>query len=693
MMEILSPAGSCEAAVAAVQNGADAIYLGYGKFNARRNAANFDENGLKTTVDYCHLRGVKVYLTLNTLLSDKELPQAAKLVRLCSDIGVDALIVQDLGVAELVRQIAPDLPVHGSTQMTVHNLDGVMACAALGMERVVLSRELSREQIRYICRRSPIEIEVFVHGALCMCYSGQCFLSSVIGGRSGNRGMCAQPCRMKYGWDGTADSYPLSLKDMSLVRHLQELEEMGVASAKIEGRMKRPEYVAIVTRVYSDALREQRQPTREELEDLTAAFNRQGFTDGYYQGKTGKHMFGIHEKEQVPEKLFARTRQEYHREHARVPVTMTVEMKAGRPLCITAADSEGHKVRLEGPAPAPALHRAVTEEDIRRQLERTGGTPYYVEEMEIAADGGLSIPLSALNDLRRRLLDDLSQKRIAHPNRRTGAPLSMPEGTNHTETPGYTVSLRSPEQLTESLIACKPQVIYLAPEHILKQAELVSRALEQGIEVCAAMPRILWDKERRELDALLEQVKQLGVYTALVGDLGALTIAVSHDFTCRGDFGLGVYNSLTLSKLTEMGLISATLSFEQRLARIRDLNKPLDTEIIGYGRLPLMITENCIIHNRGGRCNCHASNVLTDRTGAQFPVLKARGCRNEIFNSKKLFLADKQESYQKLGLWAVRLSFTTENPRECVQILERYQGKGSYTPIDITRGLYFRDVE
>lgn len=457
--------------------------------------------------------------------------------------------------------------------------------------------------------------------------------------------------------------------------------------------MKRPEYVAIVTRVYSDALREQRQPTREELEDLTAAFNRQGFTDGYYQGKTGKHMFGIHEKEQVPEKLFARTRQEYHREHARVPVTMTVEMKAGRPLCITAADSEGHKARLEGPAPAPALHRAVTEEDIRRQLERTGGTPYYVEEMEIAADGGLSIPLSALNDLRRRLLDDLSQKRIAHPSRRTGAPLSMPKGTNHTETPGYTVSLRSAEQLTESLIACKPQVIYLAPEHILKQAELVSRALEQGIEVCAAMPRILWDKERRELDALLEQVKQLGVYTALVGDLGALTIAVSHDFTCRGDFGLGVYNSLTLSKLTEMGLISATLSFEQRLARIRDLNKPLDTEIIGYGRLPLMITENCIIHNRGGRCNCHASNVLTDRTGAQFPVLKARGCRNEIFNSKKLFLADKQESYQKLGLWAVRLSFTTENPRECVQILERYQGKGSYTPIDITRGLYFRDVE
>ena len=690
MMEILSPAGAYEAAVAAVQSGADAIYLGYGKFNARRNAANFDENGLKTTVDYCHLRGVKVYLTLNTLLSDRELQQAAKLVRFCSDIGVDALIVQDLGVAELVRQIAPDLPVHGSTQMTVHNLDGVMACAALGMERVVLSRELSREQIRYICRHSPIEIEVFVHGALCMCYSGQCFLSSVIGGRSGNRGMCAQPCRMKYGWDGSADSYPLSLKDMALVSHLKELEDMGVASAKIEGRMKRPEYVAIVTRVYSDALRERRLPTRQELDDLTAAFNRQGFTDGYYEGRTGRHMFGIHEKEQVPEKLFAKTRQEYHKEHPRVPVTLHVRMKAGRPLCITVEDEAGNRASLEGSRPETALHRAVTEEDIRRQLERTGGTPYYVEKMEIDADSGLSVPVSALNNLRRRLLDELSQQRIRPPKRRSGSPVSLPKETGYTEPPAYTVALRSAEQLTEGLIACKPQVIYLTPEHILEKRELVACAIEQGIEVCAAMSRILFDNERRALDEMLEQVKSLGVYTALVGELGALTIAVSHDFTCRGDFGLGVYNSLTLAKLTEMGLISATLSFEQRLARIRDLNKPLDTEIIAYGRLPLMITENSIGRKGDGR---YGANTLTDRTGAQFPVLAARGGRGEIFNSKKLFLADKQESYRNLGLWAARLSFTTENPRECVQILERYQGKGSYTPMDITRGLYFRDVE
>ena len=250
MLELLSPAGSPEAVRAAVQSGADAIYLGYGNFNARRNAVNFDEAALQEAVQYCHLRGVKVYLTLNTLLNDRELTQAAKLVDQVSQMGVDALLVQDLGVARMCRQVAPDLPLHASTQMTIHSLDGAKAAADLGMTRVVVSRELSRDQIAYLCDRSPVEIECFVHGALCMCYSGQCFFSSVIGGRSGNRGMCAQPCRLNYGWGQTADKPLLSLKDMSLAKHLQELEEMGVACAKIEGRMKRPEYVAVVTKVY-----------------------------------------------------------------------------------------------------------------------------------------------------------------------------------------------------------------------------------------------------------------------------------------------------------------------------------------------------------------------------------------------------------------------------------------------------------
>ncbi|HIS51818.1 MAG TPA: U32 family peptidase [Candidatus Onthomonas avicola] len=692
-MELLSPAGSYEAAVAAVQNGADAVYLGYGAFNARRNAANFDENSLRTAVDYCHLRGVKVYLTLNTLLSDHELPQAARYAAEASRIGVDAVLVQDLGVAELVRSVAPGLPLHASTQMTVHSLDGVLACAALGMERVVLSRELTRQQIAHICRHAPIEVEVFVHGALCMCYSGQCFFSSLIGTRSGNRGLCAQPCRMQYGWSGSADGYPLSLKDMSLVHHLAELEDMGVACAKIEGRMKRPEYVAIVTRIYAAALRECRAPTAEELEQLRAAFSRQGFTDGYYTGKTGRQMFGVREAERTPEKLFAQVRQDYHREHPRVGIRLAATMRAGAPLHLAAEDPEGRTLSLEGPVPQTAIRRPTTREEIARQLEKTGGTPYYVQSLEVEADAGLAVPLSALNGLRRRLLDELSVARIQPPERPEGQMPDLPRTENRAEAPVYTLSLRRAGQLTEALLNLKPAVIYLAPEEILAARPLVERAIADGVEVCAALPRVLWDSERPALERQLDEVRALGVTSALVGELGTLAWALQRDFTCRGDFGLGVYNSLTLAQLREMGLRSATLSFEQRLARVRDLAKPLDTELIVYGRLPLMITQNCIIKNRSGRCACQGSNQLTDRTGAQFPVLPAYGCRNEIFNSKKLYLGDKTEQFARIGLWAARLSFTTENPRECVRVFERYLGRGSYAPVDYTRGLYFRDVE
>jgi len=275
MIELLAPAGSMESVTAAVQNGADAIYFGYGNYNARRNAKNFSEEEAAAAVSYCHQRGCKVHLTMNTLLTDRELAGAADLAAHASSIGIDAVIVQDLGVMRMLRQHVPDLPIHGSTQMTVHNLDGVKLCADLGASRVVLSRELGRKEIAYICEHSPIEIEVFGHGAMCMCYSGQCYFSSVIGGRSGNRGLCAQPCRLKYGWGNKANEYPLSLKDMSLAGHLKELNDMGVACLKLEGRMKRPEYVAIVTGVYSRALKEGREPTAEELQQLEQIFSRQ----------------------------------------------------------------------------------------------------------------------------------------------------------------------------------------------------------------------------------------------------------------------------------------------------------------------------------------------------------------------------------------------------------------------------------
>ena len=694
MLELLAPAGSMESVTAAVQNGADAVYLGYGDFNARRNAKNFTHEEAAAAVSYCHLRGAKVFLTLNTLLTDRELPGAARVAEEINEMGVDAVIVQDLGVARMLRQVAPDLHLHGSTQMTVHSLDGVKQCADLGMTRAVLSRELSRDQIEYICANAPIEIETFVHGALCMCYSGQCYLSSLIGGRSGNRGLCAQPCRMKYGWGSRADEYPLSLKDMSLASHLGELEQMGVACLKIEGRMKRPEYVAIVTGVYARALREKREPTAEEMAQLEAAFSRQGFTQGYFLDRKGPEMFGTRQEEQAPVELYAQARSTYESgENRKEPVHLYAMIRAGEPAQVAAEDAQGRMARVEGPVPEAAVNVPLTREKVEGQLSRTGGTPFTCEKLTVRVEEGLSLPLSALNALRRQVLDQLGQARAALPERRRGAYHPGVRYENPREAPSLTVSVRSVEQVTQELLALGPARLYLPCDEGAACPDVVRRCLDAGVEPLALLPRVCWDRELPQLLRELETLKGLGVREAMAGTLDGVRRAVELGFLTRGDFGLGVYNSQTLKELKKLGLKSATASFELKLAQIRDLSKAIPLEAIVYGHLPLMLTENCIVHNHTGQHSCGGGQRLVDRKGETFPVVKAWGCRNEILNGKTLFLADKAGDYQRLGLETARLMFTTETPEECVRVLERYQGRGRYKPGDLTRGLYYRDVE
>ena len=388
MLELLAPAGHWEAMTAAVQNGADAVYLGCGDWNARRGARNFSPEELPQAVRYCHLRGAKVYLTLNILLADRELPEAEKMLRLASRWGVDAVIVQDWGAAALAREVVPDLPLHGSTQMTIHSLAGAAAAAELGMRCVVLGRELDRENVRHICRLSPVPIEVFGHGALCMCWSGQCAMSAMIGERSGNRGLCAQPCRLPYSLDGGKTGRPLSLKDVSLARHIPELTEMGVSVLKLEGRMKRPEYVAVVTGIYARLIRENRAPTGEEERQLAEAFSRDGFTDGYWQGSIGRHMFGMR-RENAPEpvELFRAAKAGYERENTRrVPVALSAAIRAGCPAELQAADRDGHTVRVEGPVPEKARTRALTAEELKSRLEKTGGTVFCVDYTDIIVE-------------------------------------------------------------------------------------------------------------------------------------------------------------------------------------------------------------------------------------------------------------------------------------------------------------------
>ena len=702
MLELLAPAGSMEAVAAAVQNGADAVYLGYGDFNARRNAKNFSEEEFAAAVSYCHLRGAKVYLTLNTLLTDRELPKAAEVAAQASAIGADAVLIQDLGVLRMLRQVVPDLPVHASAQMTLHNLDGVKMAADLGLTRAVLSRELSRDQIESICQRAPIEIEVFAHGALCMCYSGQCFLSSVIGGRSGNRGLCAQPCRLKYGWMDKADAYPLSLKDLSLAGHLRELRRMGVACVKLEGRMKRPEYVAVVTGIYARAIKEDREPTEEELEQLRAAFSRQGFTQGYYLDQQGPDMFGVREETREPKELFAAARNTYQSGEAqRVPVTFYAMLRPGEPARVGVEDPDDRVATVEGPVPEAARTRPLTAEAVTTQLSRTGGTPYRCGQVRALVEENLSLPLAALNALRREGLAALEDTLCAVPERWIAQPEPLPDAPVEPAQPLLTCSLQKPAQLTQALVDCRPEMIYLPVEWLdtLDVTPYLDRT-----SFCAVLPRIFRTEDEAVLREMLVRHRQVLAAVA-VGNLGHLPIAEGLGLPLRGDLGMNVFNSRALLFLRELGLSTAAVSFELRHQQIRDLKKYLPCEAVVYGRLPLMLMENCVIANslgccdvgsdyrkRSSACRCTGENVLTDRTGARFPLMPAWGHRNELENSRTLFLADKPE-WRRLGLTYARLRFTTESPAECVAALQRYQGQGDYIPANLTRGLFYRGVE
>ena len=701
MMELLSPAGGWEAMTAAVQNGADAVYMGFGGLNARRSARNFTDEEFREAVAYCHLRGVKVYLTLNTLVTDRELPAAAEALKKASDMGVDAVLIQDWGIWRLAREIAPDVPLHASTQMSLHTLGGACRAAELGLERVVLARELSRRDIHTITRGCPAEIEVFGHGALCMCYSGQCEMSAVIGGRSGNRGACAQPCRLPYGVnEKAAGGHPLSLKDANLADYVQELEQMGVACLKLEGRMKRPEYVAVITGIYRHLLDENRGPSREESRQLEAAFSRSGFTDGYYKGRTGPEMFGTRpENAPEPKELFARAKAGYSREDSRrVPVDMVCTLRAGEPVSLTAS-AGGHTVRAEGPTPEEARNRALTAAELQSRLEKTGGTVFRPRETRVELEEGLMLPASAVNALRRQALEGLEAALAQPPVRRTGTPSPLPQAQPGPDAPVLTCSIMRPEQLTEPLAQCG--TVYV-PAELLEKLDLDRWA--EMTHICAVLPRIFRTEDQAALRALLQRHRQQ-LSAVAIGNLGHLPIAEGLGLPLWGDLGLNLFNSESLLFWKELGLESAAVSMELRWQQIRDLRKVLPCEAVVYGRLPLMIMENCVIRNQLGcrdagrdyadrspACRCGQENVLVDRTGAQFPLVGQWGHRCEIENSKVLFLADKPE-WRQLGLTRARLRFTTESPEECVRVLQAYQGRSDYRPDQLTRGLFYRGVE
>ena len=699
--ELLAPAGSPESLRAAVQNGADAVYLGWGEFNARRGAKNFDDQEFADALVYCHARGVRVFLTMNTLLTDRELPAALETATTACRLGIDALIIQDWGLFDLLRKALPDLPLHASTQMSVFTSGGACETAADGCERVVIARECSAEETAEICKNCPVEIESFVHGALCMCYSGQCAMSALIGSRSGNRGRCAQPCRLPYGFNEPAKKkYPLSLKDSCLAAELEDMENMGVACLKLEGRMKRPEYVAVISRIYARLLEEGRKPTATEQAELEQAFSRSGFTDWYWQGKHGAGMFGVRpENAPDPKALFDAAKTSYEKDDLRTsPVRLTCAIRAGVPCTLSATDGT-YTVTVTGPVPEAARNRALVDTEVADRLKKTGGTAFRCESVDVTVDEGLSLPASAINALRRDALNSLTDARTAPPLRRELSAPVLPEIDCSESAPQFTISVTTAEQLNGGVLDFHPVRTYVPLEVLATMKALP----ESDTEWCAVLPRVWRDRDEAQLRKMLEDAKTLGVTAVMLGNIGHFSMVRDMGLTLYGDYGLNVFNSRSLNYLRNKGLSSACLSFELRFSQMRDLQKILPAEAIVYGRLPLMITENCLVQNQ---CNCRLDrngplvpknapcrqlNTLSDRTGAAFPLLPAWNHRTEIQNSRPLWLADRND-YKRLGLAFARLRFTTESPAECAEVFRSYLG-GSPANGAFTRGLYERGVE
>ncbi len=804
-IELLSPAGTWEAMISAVNSGADAVYLGVNKFNARQKAGNFDTEKLTEAIRFCHIRDVKVYLTLNTLIRDSEINELLETVISAWNAGIDAIIVQDLGVAKLVKEAIPNLSLHASTQMTIHNIEGIQVLKGIGFDRVVLARELSIEEIQYICQNSNMQIEVFVHGALCVSYSGQCLMSSMIGGRSGNMGVCAQPCRLPYRLIKRDENinvterkeYLLSLKDLSLIEHLDSLRQAGVKSLKIEGRLKRPEYVYTVTRLYRKYLDKGGDVSSKDKKMLLKAFNRSGFTKGYFEGQKGKDMFStekpnhhgtfvgnvdcydklkrtvkvvladslsvgdgieiwcsggenavtkIYEMKtdkdiinyatkgqyvsfriegsiKKGEKVYKTFDAEFDKEIKSALTEESVNrvtalyghvvLSQEKPMLLRIWEDEGNYVEVEGDyIPQIALKKETDIQTIKDNISKTGGTNFKFVDITIEVEKGLYIPISEINGIRRRALELMEDKRLkiyerqalSYDKAKDIAEMLIEkheykvnneqelycedessDNRQHTQ-PIISVQVENISQ-AKSIMDLKFDRLYL-PLHLFIMSDnngeiknICKSFFDMGIEVFCVMPEIYRKNDIGLYDAAIISAIDVGADKFLISNISQIKILKKYgNFNLYGDFRLNVANSFSVICLKELSLKGITVSPELSLKEIKRLKNinGMQKEMISYGRIPLMIVENCIVDECGRSrqkkgCNCRGEYAIIDRKNVIFPIIcDSVSCRTKILNSVPIFMGDKIDDLKNIGVHTHRLMFTVEEPDETHKIASLY---------------------
>ncbi len=689
-IEILSPAGGVESIYAAVRSGADAVYLGAKDFSARASAHNFEIDELKVAVKYCHRYGVLVYLALNTLIFDDEIDSALELVKEAAKCDIDAIITQDIGLAQAVKKVVPTLKIHASTQMSVHSLSGAQALKELGFSRVVLAREMTKDEIKYIADNCDIELEVFVHGALCMCVSGQCYMSAMLGTRSANRGMCAQPCRLPFAVKGS--THALSLKDNSMVDYIKELEEIGVVSAKIEGRMKRPEYVAMATSACVQ-MRDYGFVDEKTADNLRAVFSRTGFTDGYYTDKRGYHMFGYRKRDDVvkaSEKLFREIRTTYKDEKGRIKVDFDVKIKLNEKISLSVSDGI-HSVTLksesvvEGSKNSPATY-----EKIEKLLSKTGDTPFIFGSMNCAIEGECFVSAKDMNTLRREALELLAQKREILNNHTINdvgfSDIVTDEVDVHSDKKlryALTRDLEIPTSFKEMDFVFAPLF------ECVKSEDKVKNLVANGVNIALDIPRAMFSREDRVENAIIK-AKELGITHAMCHNIGAVYLCKKHGLKFHLSCFMNIANSLSLMWAKEYGAEDVELSFELDYRRIEALRKPIKIGVASYGYLPLMMTRNCPVKSSGVDCRtCKKNTKLQDRKGEEFSLF----CDEEvveILNCVPLLMPKEINNSNSIVINVFH--FSVENSVENKEkIIEKLSEKRNFERF--THGLYLRGVK
>jgi len=690
MLELLAYAANPEAVIAAVQSGADSIYIKFGGFRP----AAFSKISFEKALRYCRVRGCRVYMEFDSLVSNREIPSFAALIQEGAQQGVSAVIVQDWGTVPIVSAVLPEMDIFAGERLGLHNIAGFKKAKELGIKRIFLPQQMNSGEIEILSKNIDMDFSVMVFGESCVARAGLCYLPAFAENLSCNRGDCNRYCRREFSFGHRMEDHPMRMNDISLLRHIPKFMEMGIKSLHIGKSVIVPEQTALLCSVMRRNIDNASVPSPPEISDIEFAFSGRKFQDEYFTAeRREEELMGEYtEADKALENLLSEVRQEYSKsERRRVAVNIYAVLEKNKKFRVAAEDHDGNRVVFLGPKSMGAKTRAINERYLETELYKTGETPYYADKVMAYAEEGLTLPENTVQEARTQIISKLSRRRAKVPEVKIGKMPGEPESKAEILETKTIVEVREREQLTRELAELKPDYIYL-PLKYAHETELLRPFKEHGAIAVAVVPPIVHDFELKEIVEAIKRTRDSGVDEAIVSNFGHIELCTFLNMNVRGDWGLNLFNSYALKLASEQGLISATASTELRLDQISRLHKPLDVEIIIYGRMPTMISELWIARAPNGKIDPAMRANMSDNWGSVYPVDGEYGGRNLVSGDKKVYIADRADEFKRMGIWGARIRFTGEGPRECVETVKACMGLSGYRPNGLSRGLYLRGV-